>query len=63
MKIELPRYAAEIYCGRVRVGMGNFNTVEDCMQFAINDSFADKLIIYDIETNKKQIIKTNPKEV
>lgn len=53
-EIEIPRYSAEIYCGRVRVGCGNFSTIEECERFAHEDEFAERLVIYDTKTGEKQ---------
>ncbi len=60
---DFPRYVARIYCGGTFVGCGNFESIQDCKQFAIDDGMANKLIIYDLENNgKRQTIKIEPKE-
>ena len=61
---DFPRYVARIYCGGTFVGCGNFKTIQECREFAINDGMADKLIVYDLENNgKRTTIKVEPREV
>jgi len=43
----MTRYSIEIYCGKVYVGNADFDSMEKCMQFAIDDGFCDKAVIYD----------------
>lgn len=53
----LCRYCIEIYCGRTYCGNADFNTMEECMQFAIDDGFCDKAVIMDYLTGLKFTVK------
>lgn len=50
------RYVANKYVGKVHFGIGFFNTIEKCMEFA-KDGFCTRLVVADRCTGKKQSIK------
>jgi hypothetical protein len=56
-EIKLPRYGFEIWCGRTYCGNGERDTIDECINFAIDDGFCDKVKIHDNETNMDFIIK------
>jgi hypothetical protein len=51
------KYIVEIYDGRMYLGNANFNSYEECLLFAINDTFATRATILHVESGIKATIK------